>query len=602
MAKRWSFTHMISKDELLTVFPIEDAADLPNSIQLTESEDSRDVMALLSEKKLENEKLEEEQNIQVLEPKLIQPQSNLLFEYYEKLLFESHIPLRSGTKQHQKKKKCLKIVSILFGSTAGIPFIAPAKKFAGNNRGLSIIYPSSMTVAVGVVNIWSLLNYVNSTQHSIHSDYGQNRCRRYTPFVLPILLGVGTALAGTIISLSYNDNIIYGFISFSNDVIGGTCAYNILLRKISKYFQIRKHNATVEEYLRKSLLSSLFHALEITYNMNEAELSTFLKNNFLDRNFDPGINTNQEKTALLFLRYMIKMGAQDLTKQKRKCNKLFGYAMNATSFLLPSAWFATIFRIVFNSMQGKIGIWPVSAIIGSFSTLPVYILESYLTYTILKKLSHFVGDISTHSYRKSLEIKCFFKTTLVLSSIGLTMAIFCYAGRAQVVEDQYDNSFRYFVLPTAILSTILFKLSAMLECIPKFIKQLISRYSNENNRYLNQISSIFNDFSISIENSNLKDFEEFLAQIEVESLDQEIPKESDLYKAITHYQTKKTENKLNTPRPKHSQHESDISKDKSLLYSYDIKQITNMPISDVPTRKPRKSKRCSPCKDLCHIL
>lgn len=97
------------------------------------------------------------------------------------------------------------------------------------------------------------------------------------------------------------------------------------------------------------------------------------------------------------------------------------------------------------------------------------------------------------------------------------MSCFSFAAKAEVIES-YGGAYHKFFIPVVIGSTILFTMSAVLDCIPNFINLISEKFGQSEERCLAKCMKIINAFNITLENSSIKDFEDFLESLNMDRL------------------------------------------------------------------------------------
>jgi hypothetical protein len=118
------------------------------------------------------------------------------------------------------KYDLIKTLAILLGSLAGVPFIAPAKKAAGDNTEIGITFATASVLTFGISAIWALSNiFVNLKRKSPAEQQLVKQSKRYTLFkhTTSNLLGMLASVPLTYAIYKYNGNRIHVAIAFFAD-------------------------------------------------------------------------------------------------------------------------------------------------------------------------------------------------------------------------------------------------------------------------------------------------------------------------------------------------------------------------------------------------
>lgn len=444
-----------------------------------------------------------------------------------------------------KKKKCdfnkfhiLKGASVIIGGLAGVPYISAAKQYAGDNSTLGYFYASGAVIPFGTLTIWSLLNYIEYIRQDIYSKHKSKKCTLVLAIV-PLSLATCAALPGTIISLNYNQNIVYSVVAFLNDFIAETCSYNILLRNI--------YNKTLEKYKHadhiRKIKDHIKKRLEIGIRVIISKSSDEI-NEFLERNKIMKYYIEDSVDCINSIDFIHETISESKTIILKRNNSLRAYntLRNISYFLsaiLPLMWGVTVFRLVKDELQEEIGVDSISWIIAALSSISIYFLEAYLTNFIFSKLYDFMLNIVSNSYKRSLSQKYYLKTTLAFKMLGLVVSGFSFGAKAEIVERSYSSIYRDIVLPFVIGSTILYTMSATFDFIPSFINTILEKFGKSEEKYLAKLVRIVNSFNIALENSSIEDFKQFLEDLDVDKLISENAEDIDFCNALEVYKETK---------------------------------------------------------------
>ena len=411
----------------------------------------------------------------------------------------------------------LKGASSVVGCLAGLPFMSPAEQYGGDNLLLRYMYAVSTVLPFGALTAWSLFNYIEYLQHDVYSQHKSKKLGLVLA-VIPLGLAGCAALPGSIISLRYNQNIAYSIIAFLNDFIVEACAYNLLLRKTySKIFENNKHNVCLLS-IKNQIKKRLDLGMHSIINKSSIEINEFLtQNKMLDFFLE---DSNYSMNVVELIHAIIIESKPFIVKEDDSCTHLhyvFEYTNYCLSAFLPLVWGITVLTLVQSEIQEKTNSYILSWSTAILSSLSIYYIESYLTNRILSKAYIFSLSFISGYYQKSLSQKYHLKKTLALIALGIIMSCFSFAAKAEVIES-YGGAYHKFFIPVVIGSTILFTMSAVLDCIPNFINLISEKFGQSEERCLAKCVKIINAFNITLENSSIKDFEDFLESLNMDRL------------------------------------------------------------------------------------
>lgn len=460
-------------------------------------------------------------------------------------LFSENNQLTKG--QCLNKKQILEIAALIIGCTAGVPFLSPARKFAGDNKILSIFYSVGTIGSLSVITMWSSFKFINSSKY--RQTDGKNQCTSATLVAIPIILGIGSSVPGMVISYLYNNgNIAYPIISFSNDIITNTCSYYLILKQTYDIPSLKFRGLSHIKGIREQIQERFRIGMSVFVNKETSELEDFFSTFGIEK------SNNNLSYEVEFLHKLISLSNDTITKRQGKNTpRLFKYTNLALSAMLAHLWFSNVFTLIYTKANGKLDSNVLSGLVALFCSVPVYMLETYSIHLIFSKMYNVFRNLYTKTQKMNFAQKNYFKTTFVLSSIALASAGFCFASRAKVFSDRYSNIYLNEILsidvalPAAIASTIIYKASASLDFIPNFITYVLAKRGSRLAKLVNTIDGL----NIALENFTAEDFKAFLNLLDIDRLLNENSHDIELTNSLNKY-------KQNVALPMFNLHKSSV--------------------------------------------
>ncbi len=335
-------------------------------------------------------------------------------------------------------------VCYLLSVNAGVPYIIPAYQFASNPY-LGVAYGISIYVALGSVSVWSVRNFFDYIG-LIRSNPKTNRAPELVITLSSIILGVGSAVPGALITLRYNSPWMLPFSLFL-DISTNSASFNILFRQI--YNDIIRYRKLPHLREQRDLILAF-----LEYGVHK---SAFSETPLTLENLEPIIMEFYNAGVQFLPTYRIRQAHP----------KIFFYGLHSSSkvlgFLLPLSWEVVTTYLTYEGMIKNFSIPRFfSGLIGLITTLPTYFLEFLFSTTLVSTIYTFITNKLYGINNLNPAFINHPKTTLVFLFIAYAFTILAFSGRSKVVIDLFsDPTLQHAILGWVISGAIISKFFAI---------------------------------------------------------------------------------------------------------------------------------------------
>lgn len=383
---------------------------------------------------------------------------------------------------------------VLIGLNAGWPYFKPAKALFEGNDVLSIASGVSVLFALGSVSAWAVVDYYNYLYLKNFSSKS-NRRFELTCLFGALFFGIASALPGAIITLKYNKNIGYLFLSLFLDISTNTAALNRLFREIG--IRMRYLNKPT----LKALKSVLLNRVALAMHSPDLQLAA------------PAIGVANEDTMhkVLQLVASVKRPAEQLSKHP----KCYGLGRNMTVYiiaaLLPAAWEVTACYLSYKDLDKYIHFPFFSMFFSLLAVIPTYTLEFLFAESLFgyayDQLAHYKNKINLPSRENNLSACTV--SNIVTVVLGALLVSLSFAARAQVVKDTFSPTvWRDALLFSTIVGTLVFKLTPIIGNLLRFKKMCVKKPDSEKQR------GFLANLLVVLENSSPRALYDFLKTVD----------------------------------------------------------------------------------------
>ncbi len=386
-----------------------------------------------------------------------------------------------------------KIVAFASASITGLPYLAPAKRFAGDNELFGYLLMVSEFSSIGALTIYIFNDLIDDTVLKCRAN--KSCCDGLS--VTAFSLGFFTALPAAIVGFVYNDqNFLYSGIAFYNNFFANSFALNNVSN--SSFRRLRRiSNPELEslEQEKKNFLALLkvaskkiIHSGKLRLiDSEQSEYNTILIK-YLDGESSANLATQDKQACISLLRSLIHLarGTTYFSSPPGYTSRIIATCLAA---VLPMNWAPTAFKLVFNQSSSflkfltdnQLAANIFSGIFASCSTVPIYLLEGVLCYRIFFTLYDLVQraiDCSPSGSISEKQCKALLYISLFLS---FALGSLSFATKALVIDDNYPGPYGDIAVPWTIVMTILYKCFAFGSCITTLLDFLASTCSKESN-------------------------------------------------------------------------------------------------------------------------
>ncbi len=366
----------------------------------------------------------------------------------------------------------LKALLYLVAINAGLPFFAPAKKFAGDDETLGIFYGVSIYLCIGSISVWAVSNYLTNI-NLINKTSKTNGLVQSICAASAFILAVCSALPGALISMRYNPLWILGFSIFFDVASGSISFYEMCLELYNDRYAYKNKKSLRDS--RNQLIRKLPYGIS---------------------NIDAPHGLKSKEWVISDIKRALALATPKLRNQQTRTKSFncFYQIMKPILYVsLPLSWACIAAYLVYNAMQDKLKLSEApSGFIALATTVPSYYLELLFANKLIDILyTSTINNIFDINKPNPLmthyptQTKCW----LIFTS---ALACFSFAGRAQVVKDLLSpSSFRDFLITSVSIGTVFFKISAMVENIFGIGTTFAAQHSSE---YVFKRQIVFNRF------------------------------------------------------------------------------------------------------------
>lgn len=474
----------------------------------------------------------------------IEPEHSRLITHLNSLLTGQ---MRNTT---SKRFHLLNLISfgsvIIIGSVSGIPYFTPAKNFAEGSP-IGYLYGSSIVISLGTLATWSLLDLIHYQQQTANYREKDGLCIKISYTASSLLAGILTAIPGAYIGFKYNsDSPAYSVMAGLYDFITNSASFNRAFRKMGHSCQQTGKGPHRLNKLINLLVSRFHSALEVFLNLPEGEQQRILNN------YNILLFAGEDSKLLIkdFLYELLHLNDALLLKrlQKNSCINYSQQGMIVLGLALPLAWSYTSFIIMYHLSERFIGSTG-AGFIAAFTIMPTSLLEAALNRIILAYGCDSLTSLITATFQKDLAYLTHKKKYLAATGLGLFITFFCYASRGNIINTELDGAIHDVVLPWAMISSILFKSSAMFSMIKDLFHYLMRSFGDYHTIRLSKFANHMSNFLLSLSESSNADKVKFVDSLDVAGLLTEFPDDQPLKNAIDDYTevaTISSENKSDT--------------------------------------------------------
>jgi len=391
----------------------------------------------------------------VLHQPQINTEASLVLEQFTNLY---NVRNQSPSKWNKWCIRPLKGFLYLLALNSGVPFIAPAAKFA-TDKTLKFFFGASIYIGIGSISIWSLRNFF--TYFNLISNVSSaSKYSEIAILVGSLVAGTLSVLPGVFIALKYNPLWIIP-LSVFYDITTNTISYNEIFRQLYNDKFCYRGQQELRDHKDR-----LIKCLQYGIDNNNCPESTLDQEFIVQELKHTIINAN------------IKLQVHDLHPAVFKTGlNISKYSMG---ILLPLSWAIVSVCLVYSDIRKYLdfGIFS-SGLIAGLTTIPSYFLEYLFGKSLVASFYSYMANLIYGVKTINPLFNYYPKATLISLITAMILLSCSFAGRAQVITDLFDEgSFRNFMLMSVSIGTILFKLSAAINNVFSIGGALLARYTN----------------------------------------------------------------------------------------------------------------------------
>jgi hypothetical protein len=418
----------------------------------------------------------------------------------------------------------LKTFFSLIGSTAALPIVNAAKKFARNDKALEILYVYAFVVALGVLNVWGFFDFLKYADVNAQINPEKSRIKKNARVAASIALAAVFSFPFSFTYYYYNSSVLLSTQGFICDVIVLSCVFQRIFNvRYADFFlsnhDIRQQVLTVHALLQEHIDSGIRHLA-----VSQDDRDDFF--NSLMFNVDGESQGNSYEFRLanikLAIHRLIVYGNPYVIKKEKNFLLSSQLPRNALKFvispILPLAWA----YINFNAASQQIGNIISSSILDRLCSFPAvflnYILETILTQSVLLTTYDSLLSFITYTHQKNISWALFPTSQSVASLWGLITAGLSFSARAQLVQDFTDGTLREILLPLIIILSILSLSASMQGLIFDSMHYLIRKFASGNVRDLFRLNYAFEKLALSVNIASDKQRLEIIEELSVTEL------------------------------------------------------------------------------------
>lgn len=352
-------------------------------------------------------------------------------------------------KQEACCNKLIDISALVFGVLEPLPYIKSAVKFAGGNLPLEIIYGISEEIGGSLITILILQEVILYIRlEMLNSNARKNKLK----FLLPLILGLISAIPATIVGLIYNQSVkAVAFFAFSGDFIANTFTIQHIL---THWYYMLKMNPFERRWLNTFYSRVHLGQLSIATAPSQFTQEFIVKYRLNQCDVALGI---EESSSLLIELYQIGSQIMEFRTAKVGNSNLLSWFNLLLSLLLPMFWLIANSYLTFSHIYSYLKISWLAGSIAVIGPSFVYLIDVIFLIKIFSNLNEFFTQLYC---REKVTIYAFQKNKtlfLVMQFLALTAGSLSFTSRAQVIEDELSGFWQSLILPVASIVTQLMR-------------------------------------------------------------------------------------------------------------------------------------------------
>lgn len=363
------------------------------------------------------------------------------------------------------------------GALSGLPYIAPAVQFAGQQRIYGYFLGYGIFASLGVVEAWAMRDVVKSmTSRSsaekalLDERYSVGREMVYWISV-PAL---GAAAAYSVATLIYKFNgqsVPYFALSMFTDIITNTASLNRFYVDIK--YELRRYISSEDIRAIESKRRKWLHCLEVSIE----RLPSLSRQELLEL-----IRLKRQGDMRVFFNALLKLSRRQISIEEENkfwFNGLPKQISNVISAVFPLAW--AIFGLInsytqFNLLvHNAILCW----IISTATNFPYLFLELTLACSLVNFLYDMAVGSYHHTFNPSMPRQFYPKSYALSILLGLFTTANAFGARARFVTSEIAGGPGIALAVIVCISTIAYKSAAMVDIIRTSFEEIAKRYGHE---------------------------------------------------------------------------------------------------------------------------